>query len=226
MIYYTPVPPSQHDSLLGKDFAKNLANEMERYYAPFSAKGRPIQLAKETWEYAVADAIPDAEWIGAGKNILDVQTPKIGIDVKGLSCNSDNSMTTEASILQNNKLENDNFASLFESEDYSGLSDMFVKPLAEKVLSANNLHIIATIRNKKSGDVFYSLLRVEERKNDRFVEGMYMDAKRSVNVPMIDPEYGKTYLYIPKRRMEIRLKLSGLKDHLVWSHKLDSEMLA
>jgi len=220
MIYYAPVHPSEHAKLLGDNFASNLAKEMENYYSPFSNKGRPIQLAKESWEYAVADALPDGEWIGAGKNIVDVKTKHINIDVKGLSCNSDNGMTTEASILQNNKLENDNFASLFESADYSGLTDMFVKPLVNKVLSTDNLYIIATIRNKKTGDVYYTLLKVEERDNKNFVKEMYMDAKRSVSVPMIDPQFGKTYLYIPKRRLEIRLKLSGLKDYLVWSHKV------
>lgn len=225
MIYYTPVHPSEHSKLLGENFAENLAQEMERYYYPFSKKGRPIQLAKETWEYAVADALPDGEWIGAGKNIVDVKTDDITIDVKGLSCNSVTGMTTEASILQNNKLENDNFASLFESADYSGLMDMFVKPLGNKVLAADNLYIMATIRDKKTGDVYYSLLRVEEHENENFVDEMYMDAKRSVSVPMIDPQFGKTYLYIPKRRLEIRLKLSGMKDYLVWSHKLNQELL-
>lgn len=220
MIYYTPIHPSEHEKLLGKNFANNLAEEMKKYYSPFYDKGRPIQLAKETWEYAVADALPDGDWIGAGNNIVDVRTKDIMIDVKGLSCNSVTGMTTEASILQNNKLENDNFATLFENADYSGLMNIFVNPLVDKVLSAENLHILATVRMKNTGDVYYALLKVEERKTENFVDKMYMDAKRSVSVPMIDSQFGKIYLYIPKRRLEIRLNIAGMQDYLVWSHKI------
>ena len=119
MIYYTPVPLSEHDKLLGSDFANRFAEEMKVYYAPFANKGRPIQISKETWEYAVADAIPGGEWVGAGKNVVDVITPKINIDVKGLSCGSLKSISTEASILQNNKLSSDNFASLFGDADFN-----------------------------------------------------------------------------------------------------------
>ena len=220
MIYYVPVPVEDHDNLIGKNFAKRFADEMHSYYAPFIKKGRPIQLAKETWEYAVADSIDGGEWVGAGKNVIDVRAPGIEIDVKGLSSQNLNGTTTEASILQNNKLENDNFAKLFESKDFSALKDMFVDPFVDKIKSTNNLHILCAVREKKEQKVHYCLLKVIQKENVNFVKEMNMDAKRSVSVPMIDPKYGKTYLYIPKRRLEIRLKMEEMSKFSVFSHSI------
>jgi len=221
MIYYTPVPVQEHDELLGSDFSNRFGEEMQVYYAPFANKGRPIQISKETWEYAVADAIPGGEWKGAGKNVIDVSTPTINIDVKGLSCGSLKSTSTEASILQNNKLSSDNFTSLFSKSDFTGLNEMFVEPLANKVRKAGKLYVLCAIRHKLANDkfdVYYCMYKVEEKTNKQFINEMYMDAKRSVSVPMIDPTYGKTYLYIPKRRLELRVNMLGMKDYLVYSH--------
>ena len=224
MIFYEPVPVSEHAKLLGKDFSERFANEMHTYYGPFLKKDRPVQLAKETWEYAVADSIDGAEWVGAGKNIIDVLAPKLEIDVKGLSCANMNGTTTEASILQNNKLENDNFASLFETKNFGALKTMFVDPFVAKIQATNNLHVLCAVREKKNQMVHYCLLKVVQQDNPNFVKEMYMDAKRSVNVPMIDPKYGKTYLYIPKRRLEIRLKMDGMSDFSVFSHSINGSV--
>ena len=224
MIYYVPIPIEEHDNLIGKDFSKRFADEMYEYYRPFLKKNRPIQLAKETWEYAVADSIDGGDWVGAGKNIIDVKAPGIEIDVKGLSCQHLQANTTEASILQNNKLENDNFATLFENKDFLGLKEMFVDPFVEKIKGTNNLHILCAVREKKVQKVHYCLLKVIEKPNDNFVNDMYMDAKRSVSVPMIDPKFGRTYLYIPKRRLEIRLKMEEMSRYSVFSHPINGDI--
>jgi len=223
MIYYEPVPIEEHSNLIGDNFSKRFAEEMYEYYRPFIKKGRTIQLAKETWEYAVADSIDSGEWVGAGKNIIDVKAPNLDIDVKGLSCGNITGTTTEASILQNNKLENDNFATLFENKDFQSLKDMFVDPFVEKIKGTTNLHILCAVREKKAHKVHYCLLKVVEKPNKNFVKEMYMDAKRSVSVPMIDPKYGRTYLYIPKRRLEIRLKMDEMSKFSVFSHSIDLE---
>ena len=223
MIYYTPVPVEEHKNLLGENFSQRFAEEMQAYYAPFANKGRPIQISKETWEYAVADAIPRGEWKGAGKNVIDVSTPSINIDVKGLSCSSLKSMSTEASILQNNKLESDNSTQLFEKAEFSSLQDMFVQPLLDKIKKAGELYVLCAVRHKQGKDkfdVYYCLYKVIECDIENFEGQMYMDAKRSVRIPMIDSEYGKTYLYIPKRRLEIRVNMTGMKDYLVYSHSV------
>lgn len=218
MIFYEPVSIDEHSFILGKHFNEKFSDEMYAYYKPFIDKNRAIQLAKETWEYAVADSIPDGKWVGAGANIVDVETPNAQIDVKGLSTNSLSTITSEASILQNNKQENDNFASLFKNEDYTGLKEMFFDPFVEKTSKANNLYIFCSIREKKNKDVYYCLLRKVNKTNKNFISDMQMSAKRSVSMPMIDPEIGRTYLYIPKRRLEIRLNMKGMMKYCVKSH--------
>ena len=150
MIKFIPVPISQHNIILGVDFNTKFAAEMHSYYAPFVAKNRDIQVAKETWEYAVADSIIGANWCGAGHNVVDVKTPIADIDVKGISNNDMEKykLTTEASFLQNNKQENDRFVNLFENKDYSALKEMFVDPLTIKIKGTNNLHLLGIIREK------------------------------------------------------------------------------
>lgn len=221
MFTYKPVPIKDHEAILGKDFNTKFAAEMTAYYAPFIAKQRDIQIAKETWEYGVADSIPGAQWVGAGKNVVDVQLPGYALDVKGLSISRlSDSYSTEASFLQNNKKENDNFNKLFESQDYTALKTMFVDPLKDKVVGVNNLHLLAIVREKKTKSVYYALLKMEATTltDAEFTANMKMDAGRSVAIPMIDPAFGKTYIYIPKRRLEIRLNCEGLADYLVLSH--------
>lgn len=227
MIKYTPVPIQQHDVLLGKNFAENFANEMFEYYRPFVKKDRPIQVAKEAWEYAVADSIPNGEWIGAGKNIVDVQTPLMYIDVKGLSCNKIAGMTTEASVLQNHQSKHDNtYMVFFENNQFDGLYDIYVQSLLDKITVTENFYVLCAIREKKAKKVYYVLLKVDQvdMTKDECVSKMEKQGLRSVNVPMIDSEYGRTYIYMPKRRLEIRLNTDVMEDYAVFSHSYDTDM--
>jgi hypothetical protein len=222
MIKFIPVPISQHNIILGVDFNTKFAAEMHSYYAPFVAKNRDIQVAKETWEYAVADSIIGANWCGAGHNVVDVKTPIADIDVKGISNNDMEKykLTTEASFLQNNKQENDRFVNLFENKDYSALKEMFVDPLTIKIKGTNNLHLLGIIREKDKRNVYYCLLKINPVviSDKEFISKMVLEGKRSVSIPLIDEKYGKTYIYIPKRRLELRLDCFGLKPFLVYSH--------
>jgi hypothetical protein len=224
MITYVPVPIKDHVDILGENFSSNFANEMQTYYKPFISKGRGVQLAKETWEYAVADSIPNGVWVGAGKNIIDVVVPNGNLDVKGLSCNTLTSLSTEASILQNNKKDSDDFAALFKKQNFSKLKDMFVKPLADKIAKSENLYVFCVIRHKKKNkvdfDIHYCLYKVMLKDNPDLLEQMSLEGKRSINVPIIDIKYGKVYLYIPKRRLELRVNVLGMKDFLVYSHSV------
>ena len=162
MIKYTPVPISEHAAILGKNFKIKFANEMNSYYAPFQNKKRAIQVAKETWEYAVADSIAKAIWVGAGNNVADVKTPSADLDVKGLSIEKiTNKQTSEASVLQNNRQENDGFGKLFEGKDYKALKTMFVDPITDKIKDTSNLHLMAIVRERATKKVYYSLLKVE-----------------------------------------------------------------
>ena len=222
MIVFTPVPICEHDDILGVDFNTKFAAEMHSYYVPFVTKNRDIQVAKETWEYAVADSIIDAKWCGAGHNVVDVTTPIIDIDVKGISTNDMEKykLTTEASFLQNNKQKNDGFAELFEQKKYDLLKKMFVDPLATKIKGTNNLHLLGIIREKDKRKVYYCLLKIQslEMSEKDFISKMTSEGKRSVSIPLIDEKYGKTYIYIPKRRLELRLDCIGLAPFLTYSH--------
>ena len=222
MIKFSPVPIANHSAILGANFNMNFSNEMGSYYAPFIAKNRDIQVAKETWEYGVADSIDGAVWAGSGHNVVDVKTVNADIDVKGLSTNDmkQYKLTTEASFLQNNKQETDGFVKLFENKDYKTLKQMFVDPLLKKHIGTTNLHLLTIIREKDTKKVYYCLLKVENTtlSDEDFIAQMSTTGKRSVNMPMMDPEYGNTYLYIPKRRLEIRLNVQGLEPFLVYSH--------
>lgn len=222
MYFFEPVKPSDHSKILGANFSQEFAKQMNLYYAPFHARpDRPMQLAKETWEYAVADAIPGAEWMGAGKSVVDVRAPGGDIDVKGISVDSmSDTLTTEASILQNNRRQNNHILQLFESRDYAPLKSMFVDEHSRKIDQTSNLHVLAIVREKANRRVHYSLLKIIPSKlsDQDIVNQMTLDGETGVAVPMIDPKYGKTYIYAPKRRLEIRLNVEGLKDFMVHSH--------
>lgn len=222
MIKFVPVPINEHDLILGKDFNSRFAKEMKEYYKPFVKKKREIQVAKETWEYGVADSIDGAIWSGSGHNVVDVKTINADLDVKGLSTNDMNQykLTTEASFLQNNKQATDGFVKLFESKDYKTLKEMFVDPLINKHKGTNNLHLLTIIREKDTKKVYYCLLKVETTTltDAEFIAQMSLNGKRSVTMPMIESLYGDTCLYIPKRRLEIRLNVQGLMPFLVYSH--------
>jgi hypothetical protein len=223
MIKYEPVPISQHDELLGIDFSERFATQMKSYYQPYLNNDRNVILAKEVWEYAVADSIDDGVWVGSGNNTIDVSTPKLDIDVKGISCLKMSSITTEASILQNNKEKSDNAMSLFKAGDFVQLKEMFLDPFVAKTEKNKNLHVLACVRDKELKQVWYCLLKVVPYNNPNLITEMKRGyGKRSIIVPFIDEEFGRTYLYISKRRLEIRLNMKTMQKYSVMSHSYDS----
>jgi hypothetical protein len=222
MIKFTPVSINDHDLILGKDFNTKLASFMSDFYAPFKKYNLDIQVAKETWEYGVKAGIPNATWVGAGKNIVDVTSPMADFDVKGISIdNLNKGLTTEASFLQNIKAKNASlFSNLYANKDYAGLKSMFVDPYMDKIKPTKNLHLLAIIREKETKKVYYCLFKVEPTtiSSTDFITQMEPVGTCGVSVPMIESTYGRTYLYSNKRRLEIRLNTQGLMPFLVYSH--------
>jgi hypothetical protein len=220
MIKYVPVPITEHDALLGKDFSKNFELEMKEYYAPFIKKGRKIQLAKETWEYGVADSIPGADWLGSGNNVVDVKAPALDMDVKGLSCAKLGKESTEASFLQNLAKGADGYSTAWANKDWATLKTIFVDPLEAKHVGTNNLHLLVIVRTKNDLGVHYGLLKAVPNPLDqpKFLAEMKQHAGRSVSIPMIDEEFGRTYICISKRRLEIRIDTEGFGPYLQFSH--------
>ena len=220
VIKYIPVPLDQHDQLLGTEFSKNFTIEMREYYAPFIRKGRKIQLAKETWEYGVADSIPGAEWLGSGNNVVDVRAPQLDMDVKGLSVAKLGKESTEASFLQNLQKGADGYSTAWANRDWPTLKSIFVDPLEAKHRGTTNLHLLVIIRTKNDHGVYYGLLQAQPSplNEEEFIGQMTQRAGRSVNIPMIDAEYGRTYICISKRRLEIRINTAGMMPYLKYSH--------
>ena len=220
MIKYEPVPLAEHDRLLGANFANNFAQEMKAYYAPFLAKNRKIQLAKETWEYGVADSIQGAVWCGSGNSVVDVTAPLCSLDVKGLSAQDLTKETTEASFLQNLQKGADGYSQAWHNKDWTTLKNIFVDPLGAKTDGINNLHLLVIVRTKKDHGVHYGLLKAVPNNltDEEFIAKMYQHAGRSVNVPIIDEQYGRTYICISKRRLELRIDCAGFSPYLMYSH--------
>jgi hypothetical protein len=222
MLKYIPVPITDHDAILGVDFNAKFTAISREFYKPFQTLGWDIDLSKTTWERMVSASITGGRWVGAGKNVVDVETMAGDIDVKSLSVDELGGITTEASFLQNNQRKNDHFMKLFESTDFLALKEMFVDLWMHKITGTNNLHLLAILREKKSKDVSYCLLKLADDglTDQEFVAKMKVNGERSVDVPMIDPAYGKTYIYISKRRLELRLNTQGLKGYIVHSHSI------
>jgi hypothetical protein len=221
MLKYIPVPVSEHDTILGVDFSRKFAKEMHDYYAPFVKKKRKVQLAKETWEYAVTDSIPQAQHAGSGNSMIDVVTPTANIDVKGLSIKSlKTGLTTEASFLQILKKSGDTINTLFESNNFQGLKTMFVDAWLAKASRVSNVYLFVVVRESHTKRVNYCLFRTEP--NDlteaEFVQDMTVKGERGVNVPLIDSKFGSTYINVAKRRLELRVNPGNLSDYLVYSH--------
>jgi hypothetical protein len=220
MIRFTPIPLTQHDALLGPDFSKNFEAEMKEYYAPFIKKKRKLQVAKETWEYGVADSIPGADWIGSGNSVVDVKAPACDLDVKGISVDKLGKETTEASFLQNLKKGANGYSVAWENKDWASLKKIFVDPLLPKHTGLNNLHLLAIVRTKDDQGVHYALLKIDHTTltDSQFISEMVQQAESGVDLPMIDPKYGRTYICISKRRLEIRLDTAGMAPFLKFSH--------
>lgn len=225
-VKFLPVPHSNHKKLLGENFSSRFHNEMKSYYKPFLDKNRDVQLAKETWEYAVADSMPQGVWQGAGTSSIDVRSGNNVFDVKGLSCRGWGGFTTEASLLQSLNSQTDNCQDLFEQQNFTQIHDMFIDSYIEKISQYKNFYLFCIFRNHLGNghtEVHYCLLKPKIEKSDaNYVLTAWNS--RAVDIPLIDPNLGKTYVYIPKRRLEIRLNSSGISDYSVYSHSVKPRM--
>jgi hypothetical protein len=212
-------PHSEYNSILGKNFNDKFVEIMKSFYKPFYEYNIPVDISKTVMEQVVSKSIEGGRWVGAGHNVVDVSTPTHDIDVKCVSSSNLRGLTTEASYLQNNKEENDHFNDLFNSCDYNALKEMFVDPLDEKVKNTKNLQLLSIIRDKTKQQIYYTLLSVvhSDLSEKEFIEQM-ITVGRGVQIPMIDKMLGKTEIYKPKRRLEIRLNCDGMKNKFIYSH--------
>lgn len=208
----TPMTVKEIESLLGKDFSKTFQKEMDLIINPlrkYIAKGYPLALGKEQWEYVVAESIPKAEWCGAGKSIIDVRVNNKGIDVKGVSKQDTSSSTTEASMYQTFQEETKAY---FNKKDTKSIWNLFVDGWLEKVKSVKEYYLIGIIREKETLNC--SLCCFKVAKTDLIYEDKSCKfTSKSMKVTGIGhPDFLETRIYSSKTRLEIKFKNKVWKD--------------
>ncbi len=207
----TPMTVSEIEKLLGKNFSKTFQKEMDLIINPlrkYIAKGYPLALGKEQWEYVVSESIPNAEWCGAGKSIIDVKVNDIGIDVKGVSKQDTSKSTTEASMYQTFQEETKAY---FNSKDKNKIWSLFVDGWLKKVKSVKEYYLIGIVREKETLNCSLCCFKVS--KTDLLFEDSLCNfTNKSMKVNGIgDPDFIETRVYSSKTRLEIKFK------NKVWS---------
>jgi hypothetical protein len=207
-----PMKANEIQKLLGKDFVNTFQKEMDLIISPlrkYIAKGYPLALGKEQWEYVVSESIVGADWCGAGKSIIDVKVGNIGIDVKGVSKEHNSNATTEASMFQTFKEETKAY---FNSNDTKSIWNLFVDGWIEKVKSVKEYYLIGIVREKETLNC--SLCCFKVAKTDLLYEdALCQFTKKSMKVSGIaDPEFIETRVYSSKTRLEMKFKSKVWKD--------------
>ena len=203
-----PMTVKEIETLLGKNFAKTFQKEMDLIVQPlrkYIAKGYPLALGKEQWEYVVTESIPGAEWCGAGKSIIDVKIgDAIGCDVKGVGITNDKSTATaEASMFQSFKSGTNEY---FKQKDKKSLWNLFVDGWLQKVKTVENYYLIGIIRKKDSLNCSLCCFKVKNAKVD-FDDDKCQFLTESMRINGLgNPEYIDTRIYRSKTRLEIKFK--------------------
>jgi hypothetical protein len=206
-----PMSVQEIEALLGKDFSKTFQTEMDLIINPlrkYIAKGYPLALGKEQWEYVVAESIPSAEWCGAGKSIIDVRVQDKGIDVKGVSKQNKSTATTEASMFQSFQEETKAY---FNVKDTRSIWNLFVDGWLKKVNSVKEYYLIGIVREKETLNC--SLCCFKVAKTSLLYEDKLCNfTSKSMKVTGLgDPDFIETRVYSSKTRLEIKFK------NKVWS---------
>jgi len=201
-----PMTVNEIQKLLGKDFSKTFQKEMDLIINPlrkYIAKGYPLALGKEQWEYVVAESIPKAEWCGAGKSIIDVRVQDKGIDVKGVSKQDKSKSTTEASMYQTFQEETKAY---FNAKDTQKIWDLFVDGWLNKVKSVKEYYLIGIVREKETLNCSLCCFKVNNTAL-LYEDKLCNFTSKSMKVKGLgDPDFIETRVYSSKTRLEIKFK--------------------
>ena len=208
-----PMTADEIRDLLEQTTLDNLQVELEGRIGPNRkdlAKGRPFQIAKEAWEYALADSLEwkGGEWVGHGNNPEDVRVnDQIHYDVKGLS-GKWTATSSEASIKQSLKTEfriDENF----QNENSKALWDSTVEPWIEKVFSKGNYYIAIFWRHHKDLNIRLVMFRIDNNYVPQYnsAKCVFNKSRSTMDVlNIVDSEHAKIYVLKSKKRMELRIK--------------------
>jgi len=208
-----PMTVDELTKLIGNNFVKTFQEEMDSIFAPLRkhiAKGRPLSLGKEVWEYAVADAIPTAEWNGAGHSLIDVAVgADIGIDVKGVSKKKKSKATTEASMFQN---FDQDAKTHFTNKNPEGVHSIHVTGWLNKVSSIKEYYMLGIIRDQESLDCSLCGFKVSNTQLN-FLPENYSFTTASIKIAgFADPNFVTVKYYNSKSRLEITFRDKCWKD--------------
>lgn len=199
-----PMTVDETRSLLGADFVETFQTEMDLIIAPlrkYIAKGFPLALGKEQWEYVVTEAIPGAVWCGAGKSLIDVSLgDNKGIDVKGVGRGKKAKSTAEASMYQ---CFDQDAKTFFANRDAESLWNLYVRGWCAKAYQFDAYYLIAIIREKETLDCSLCCFKVLDSL-PMYDEDSFTFKKCSAEIKgLADPEFVKVRYYNSKSRLEI-----------------------
>jgi hypothetical protein len=200
----SPMSVTELTTLVGADFVKNFQAEMDPILQPLRkhiAKGRPLSLGKELWEYAVADAIAGAEWNGAGHSLIDVKiSDDVGIDVKSVSKQKKSTNTTEASMFQN---FNQDAKQYFENKNSNGVWNIHVAGWLAKISTIKEYYLLGIIRDKATLDCSLCGFKVTNTAIAYLEENCNFTGKSIKVSGLADPDFINIRYYNSKSRLEI-----------------------
>lgn len=207
-----------HDEIVDNlkiESINNLQKELHSRISPAKKdldKGRPFQIAKEAWEYALADATEwnGGKWVGHGNSAEDVVVGKNKYDIKGLGTGSERWTTTsgEASVKQTLRSDakiDESFLRQDGAQLWSGVVDSWM----QKVTNEGKYFITVFWRNTKTLAVRLVMFKVNPKKFPKFDSSqcVFSDSKSQMLINnIVDPEQAKLYVLRSKHRMEIRIK--------------------
>ena len=202
-----PMTQTEIINLVGSNFADTFQQEMDLIVQPlrkYLAKGYPLSLGKEQWEYVVADSIPNAVWYGAGHSLIDVLVDnRIGIDVKGVSKQETSKLTTEASVFQN---FNQDAKTQFTQNNVQGVWDIHVQGWLDKIASIDEYYMLGIIRDKSTLNCSLCGFRVVNTKLTLGECGHRFTGTTIKFHDIVDPEFADLHYYNSKSRLEIKFK--------------------
>jgi hypothetical protein len=202
-----PVPVADLQTLLGPTFITTFQTEMDLIVEPLRkhvAKGRPLTVGKETWEWVVADSIVGANWVGAGKSIDDVKiTDDVSCDVKSMQIGSKS--TSEASMYQLLKIKK--CSDGIENKDSLSLWNMYVDGWFKKVSTIKEYYLLLIVRNKFSKSCVIGAFKVDKVNKPVYNTDSCRFTKKSMVVTSLaNPKLLDIKVYGGKTRMQIIVK--------------------
>lgn len=211
MYAFRPLSREEIIENLHPNTIENLRKELHSRIYPCKRdldKGRPFQIAKEAWEYALADATEwnGGQWVGHGNAAEDVRVGNKRYDVKGLG-GKWTTTSGEASVKQTLSASA-RIDESFLTKDSENLWAGVVSPWMEKVSSEGQYYVTVFWRNRETLDVRlvmfeidFDLLPVYDPQGCEFNPTQTQMKIKNI----ADPEQVKLYVLRSKHRMEMRI---------------------